>query len=181
MRHPIVLVSDRPSLLVTETQLVNHSGREQSLLTIIENQMRALPALPHHKVQISLKCWYSSQQSAVTVCYIMKTGREIPSQQWTQKGLSATFLFSANVNRWLGVGTNYRTIIPTRSNWWTFDQMTARLCQHSHSTGQNDNEHEWGWIPLYLLHKVTWRLWLATMVGRRERFLDKINSIIIYL
>lgn len=56
------------------------------------------------------------------------------------------------------------TIFSTGSNCWTFDQLTTLLCQHSHTTGTHDNEHEWSCIPAFTyytrwheLFKLQWR------------------------
>lgn len=47
-----------------------------------------------------------------------------------------------HINRRLKVGMHYWSVVSTRSNCWTFDQMTALLCQHPHTTEPNDNDHE---------------------------------------
>lgn len=61
------------------------------------------------------------------------------------------------------------------SNCWTFDQLTALLCQHSHTTGTNDNEHQWSCIPVST-HYTSWRE-LASMEGQQEQHPDGVRSL----
>lgn len=58
-----LLVSDRTSSLVTTSQSVSQSSRQNSPPTIRVNQMGALPVTPHQKVKRSVNCWYSSRDA----------------------------------------------------------------------------------------------------------------------
>lgn len=72
--------------------------------------------------------------------------------QWRQRCMRGCKCKSS-----LKLGCVTEAIFSAGSNCWTFDQLTTLLCQHSHTTGPNDNEHEWSCIPaFYLLYKVTW-------------------------
>lgn len=74
----------------------------------------------------------------------------------------------------LEVGMGWRTTFSTGSNCWTFDQLTALLCQHSHTTGTNDNEHQWSCIPVSSYY-TRWRE-LASMEGQQEQHPDGVRS-----
>lgn len=54
---------------------------------------------------------------------------------------------------------------------WTLDQLAALLCQHLHSTGTTDNEHERGCIPA-ITYYTRWRaLFQATIERQSKRLL----------
>lgn len=58
-----LLVSDGTSSLVTMSQSVSQSGRQNSPPTKRVNQMGALPVTPHQKVKRSVNCWCSSRDA----------------------------------------------------------------------------------------------------------------------
>lgn len=68
-----------------------------------------------------------------------------PNKGWRQPEALIVFVASIFIVpwRWLEEMSQFPQL------GQTVELLTALMCQHSHTTGINDNEHEWGCIPFF--------------------------------
>lgn len=124
----IQLVSDRAGLgLITATQSLTQRGEQQSPL------WQQQPIIHADGSTLST----SSPKDTIYQTCVGGAG---------SKGIASQVCGSVELWRWT---ISPRNIFLTGSKRWTFDQLTARLCQHLHSSVRNDNKAERGRIPVF--------------------------------
>lgn len=101
-----LLVSDRTSSLLTMSQSVSQSGRQNSPPIIRVNQMGVLPVTPHQKVKRSVNCWCSS--------------RDAPGEE---QGVCNNKHNKCSVSANMQLTHTFQT----GPNSWTFDQMSPHV------------------------------------------------------